>query len=102
MYSLKHEYTLIRNNFYDVITKIRNKKTSLIKNGRNNRDKIKELTQLQNNLKIADELDEIMVHIDIAEQEIRSAAFFFNEAKEILKEGIIKRLESENKKWHHN
>ncbi|PRR15853.1 hypothetical protein CV650_05215 [Borreliella burgdorferi] len=97
MYSLKHEYTLIRNNFYDVITKIRNKKTSLIKNGRNNRDKIKELTQLQNNLKIADELDEIMVHIDIAEQEIRSAAFFFNEAKEILKEGIIKRLESENK-----
>ncbi|WP_459208406.1 hypothetical protein [Borreliella bavariensis] len=28
---LKHEYTLIRNDCYDAITKIRNKKTLLIK-----------------------------------------------------------------------
>ncbi|MCD2332689.1 P12 family lipoprotein [Borreliella americana] len=98
--SLKHGYTLIRNDFYDVTTKIVNKRTALIKNDHNNRNKrnqIKELAQLQNNLKIGDELDEIMVCIDIAEQEIKSAAFFFNEAKESLKEGIIKRLESENR-----
>ncbi|ACO38170.1 conserved hypothetical protein (plasmid) [Borreliella burgdorferi 29805] len=91
--SLKHEYTLIRSDFYDVITKIQNKKISLMKNYHNNRNKIRELVQLQNNLKIGDELDKIMGCIDIAEQEIRSAAFFFDEAKESLKEGIIKRLE---------
>lgn len=96
--SLKHEYSLIRSDFYDVITKIQNKKISLMKNYHNNRDKIRELVQLQNNLKMGDELDEIMGCIDIAEQEIRSAAFFFDEAKESLKEGIIKRLEkSENR-----
>ncbi|WP_210370425.1 P12 family lipoprotein [Borreliella garinii] len=96
--SLKHEYSLIRSDFYDVITKIQNKKISLMKNYHNNRDKIRELVQLQNNLKMGDELDEIMGCIDIAEQEIRSAAFFFGEAKESLKEGIIKRLEkSENR-----
>ncbi|WP_434239316.1 P12 family lipoprotein (plasmid) [Borreliella burgdorferi] len=91
--SLKHEYTLIRSDFYDVITKIQNKKISLMKNSHNNRNKIRELVQLQNNLKIGDELDKIMGCIDTAEQEIRSAAFFFDEAKESLKEGIIKRLE---------
>ncbi|WP_459208402.1 hypothetical protein [Borreliella bavariensis] len=31
MCPLKHEDTLIRNDFYDAITKIRNKKTLLIK-----------------------------------------------------------------------
>lgn len=98
MCSLKHEYTLIRNDFYDVITKIENKKISLMKNYHNNRNKIRELVQLQNNLQIREELDEIRVYIDIAEQEIRSAALFFDEAKESLKEGIIKRLEkSENR-----
>ncbi|WP_330529066.1 P12 family lipoprotein [Borreliella valaisiana] len=97
--SLKHEYTLIKNDFYDVITNIRNKRISLMKNYHNNSNKIRELVKLQNNLKIEieDELDEIMGCIDIAEQEIRSAAFFFDEAKESLKEGIIKRLESENR-----
>lgn len=89
MCSLKHEYTLIRSDFYDVITKIQNKKISLMKNYHNNRNKIRELVQLQNNLKIGNELDEIMGYIDIAEQEIRSAALFFDEAKESLKEGII-------------
>ncbi|MCD2393516.1 P12 family lipoprotein [Borreliella burgdorferi] len=91
--SLKHEYTLIKSDFYDVITKIQNKKISLMKNSHNNRNKIRELVQLQNNLKIGEELDKIMGCIDTAEQEIRSAAFFFDEAKESLKEGIIKRLE---------
>ncbi len=42
-----------------------------MKNYHNNRDKIRELVQLQNNLKMGDELDEIMGYIDIAEQEIR-------------------------------
>ncbi|WP_151073898.1 P12 family lipoprotein [Borreliella turdi] len=95
--SLKHEYTLIRNDFYDVIAEIENKIKSLIKNHHKNRNKITELRQLQNNLKTGNEFDEIMIHIDIAEQDIRTAAFFFNEAKESLKEGIIKRLESENR-----
>ncbi|WP_151060768.1 P12 family lipoprotein [Borreliella turdi] len=96
--SLKHEYTLIKSDFYDVITEIQNKKTSLMKKYYNNRNEIRELARLQNNLKMGDELDEIMSCINIAEQEIRSAALFFDEAKENLKEGIIKRLEkSENR-----
>ncbi|ACO38081.1 P12 family lipoprotein [Borreliella burgdorferi] len=89
MCSLKHEYSLIKSDFY---------KISLIKNYRNNRDKIRKLVQLQNNLKMGDELDEIMGYIDIAEQEIRSAAFFFDEDKESLKEGIIKRLKKSEKR----
>ncbi len=97
MRSLKHEYTSIRSDFYDVIDKINNKITSLMKNRHKNRTKITELRQLQNNLNTENEFDEIMTHIDIAEQDIGSAALFFNEAKESLKEGIIKRLENENR-----
>ncbi|WP_151074392.1 P12 family lipoprotein [Borreliella turdi] len=97
MRSLKHEYTSIKSDFYDVIDKINNKITSLTKNRRENRTKITKLRQLQNNLNTENEFDEIMTRIDIAEQDIGSAALFFNEAKESLKEGIIKRLENENK-----
>ncbi|WP_421115294.1 P12 family lipoprotein [Borreliella valaisiana] len=94
---LKDEYLLISNDFYDVMDKIQNKRTLLRKNYRDNKDKIKELTQLQNELKTYSEFEELIGKIDIAEQEIRSAAFFFDEAKERLKEGIIKRLESKNR-----
>lgn len=53
---------------------------------------------MQNNLNIGrDKLDEIMGYIDIAKQNIRSAALFLCKVKESLKEGIIKRLESENR-----
>lgn len=52
---------------------------------------------MQNNLKMGDKLDEIMGYIDIAKQNIRSAALFLYKVKESLKEGIIKRLESENR-----
>nr|WP_215537688.1 P12 family lipoprotein [Borreliella bavariensis] len=38
-----------------------------------------------------------MSYIDIAKQNIRSAALFLCKVKESLKEGIIKRLESENR-----
>ncbi len=100
MRSLKHEYTSIKSDFYDVIDKINNKITSLMKNRRENRTKITKLRQLQNNLNTENEFDEIMTRIDIAEQDIGSTDLFFNEAKESLKEGIIKRLENENKlKW---
>lgn len=50
---------------------------------------------MQNNLNMGDKLDEIMSYIDIAKQNIRSAALFLCEVKESLKEDIIKRLESE-------
>lgn len=46
---------------------------------------------------MGDKLDEIMSYIDIAKQNIRSAALFLCKVKESLKEGIIKRLESENR-----
>ncbi|WP_410521838.1 P12 family lipoprotein [Borreliella garinii] len=102
---LRNEYHLIRNDFYEVITKIYEKKTSLIKYFSNNEGKIRklvqlkirELVQLQNNLKIEGELDQLIVHIDAAGQGIRSAAFFFDEAQKSLKEGIIKRVESRNR-----
>ncbi|WP_210372611.1 P12 family lipoprotein, partial [Borreliella garinii] len=68
---LRNEYHLIRNDFYEVITKIYEKKTSLIKYFSNNEGKIRklvqlkirELVQLQNNLKIEGELDQLIVHI---------------------------------------
>ncbi|WNZ73089.1 P12 family lipoprotein [Borreliella garinii] len=97
MRSLKHEYTSIKSDFYDVIDKINNKITLLMKNRHKNRTKITELRQLQNNLNTANEFDAIMTQIDIAEQDIGDAALFFNEAKESLREGIIKRLENENR-----
>lgn len=92
---LKDEYALIKDDFYDVMGKIQNKKTLLMKNYKNNRDNIRRLTQLQNELnKQHIELDQLIDKIDIAENEIRSSAFFFDSAQKRLKEGIIKRLES--------
>ncbi|MCD2392268.1 P12 family lipoprotein [Borreliella burgdorferi] len=94
---LKDEYALINSDFYDVIEKIHNKKTSLMENYKNNRDKINKLTQLlQNNLKINIELEQLINMIDMAENEISSAALFFDNAQKRLKESIIKRLESKN------
>lgn len=46
---------------------------------------------------MGDKLDEIMSYIDIAKQNIRAAALFLYKVKKSLKEGIIKRLESENR-----
>lgn len=46
---------------------------------------------------MGDKLDEIMSYIDIAKQNIRAADLFLCKVKESLKEGIIKRLESENR-----
>ncbi|WP_418906241.1 P12 family lipoprotein (plasmid) [Borreliella tanukii] len=92
---LKNEYTSIRDDLYDVIGKIQNKKTLLMKNYKNSKDKIGRLAQLQNELnKQHIELDQLINKIDIAENEIRSAAAFYNKAQERLKESIIKRLES--------
>ncbi len=94
---LKDEYALIKADLYDVIGKINNKKTSLMENPKNNRDKINKLTQLlQNNLKIDSELEKLINMIDMAENEISSAALFFDNAQKRLKESIIKRLESKN------
>ncbi|MCD2372426.1 P12 family lipoprotein [Borreliella burgdorferi] len=98
---LKDEYALINSDFYDVIEKIHNKKTSLMENYNNNRDKINKLTLLQNNLKINIELEQLINMIDIAENEIRSAAFFFDTAQKRLKESIIKRLESKNNRSYY-
>ncbi|WLN25831.1 P12 family lipoprotein (plasmid) [Borreliella valaisiana] len=96
--SLKNEYILIKNDFHEVKTEVRDKKTLLIRNSGSNNYGIKELGQLENDLKIDDELENIMVSIEVAEQYIRSAASFFDEAKEMLEEGIIKRLKREDKK----
>ncbi|OJH14667.1 hypothetical protein ER70_07310, partial (plasmid) [Borreliella bissettiae] len=93
---LKDEYALIKADLYDVFEKIHNKKTSLMENYKNNRDKINKLTQLQNNLNIDTELEQLINMIDIAENEISSAAFLFENAQKRLKESIIKRLESKN------
>ncbi|WP_215536337.1 P12 family lipoprotein [Borreliella bavariensis] len=92
---LKDEYVLIKHDLYDVMEKIQNKKTSLVENFKNNRNKIGELAKLQNQLKIENiELDNLIYKIDIAENEIRSADSFFGDAQKKLKESIIKRLES--------
>ncbi|WKD00288.1 P12 family lipoprotein [Borreliella bissettiae] len=93
---LKDEYALIKADLYDVFEKIHNKKTPLMENYKNNRDKINKLTQLQNNLNIHTELEQLINMIDIAENEISSAAFLFENAQKRLKESIIKRLESKN------
>ncbi len=98
---LKDEYALIKADLYDVIGKINNKKTSLMENYKNNRDKINKLTLLQNNLKIEIELEQLINIINIAENEIRSAAFFFDTAQKMLKESIIKRLESKNNRSYY-
>ncbi|APS99298.1 hypothetical protein Bmayo_04565 (plasmid) [Borreliella mayonii] len=97
---LKDEYTLIETDLSDVKEKIKNKKMSLMGNHRENRDKINQLTQLQNNLKIDIKLEKLLNNIDIAENIIRSAALFFDSAQKRLKESIIKRLESKNNKYY--
>ncbi|WP_418905161.1 P12 family lipoprotein (plasmid) [Borreliella finlandensis] len=98
--ALKDEYTLIKTDFYNVKEKIENKKMSLMVNRRENRDKINQLTQLQNTLKIDIELDKLINNIDITENIIRSAALFFDIAQKRLNESIIKRLESKNNKYY--
>ncbi|WNZ74075.2 hypothetical protein [Borreliella garinii] len=55
------------------------------KNDHNNRNHTKKLTQLKNNLNMGDKLDEIMSYIDIAKQNIRSAALFLCKVKGSLK-----------------
>ncbi len=52
---------------------------------------------MQNNLKIDLELEALINKINIATQEIESAAVFFNKAQESLKESIIKRLKNKNR-----
>lgn len=95
---LKDEYISIKNDFDDVISNIKNRKTSLMSNYKDNKDKINKLTQLQNTSKTYnDEFDKFINKIDIVEQEIRSAAFFFDRAQKNLKDSIIKRLESKKK-----
>lgn len=94
---LKDEFILIKDDFNNVMSKIQSKKASLMENLNNNKNKIRELAQLQNELKIGFEFDEFINKIDMAEQEIRSAALFFDIAQKSLEESIIKRLESKNK-----
>ncbi|WP_418906291.1 P12 family lipoprotein (plasmid) [Borreliella tanukii] len=95
--NIKKRYVSINSDFQDVREKIYNELTSLNKNYSINKTKIKELTQLQNNLKIDLELENLINKIDIATQEIESAAVFFNKAQESLKESIIKRLKNKNR-----
>lgn len=95
--NIKKRYVSINSDFQDVREKIHNELTTLKKNYSINKTKIKELTQLQNNLKIDLELETLINKINIATQEIESAAVFFNKAQESLKEGIIKRLKNKNR-----
>ncbi|WKC75627.1 P12 family lipoprotein [Borreliella yangtzensis] len=95
--NIKNRYVSIKSDFQDVREKIHNELTTLKKNYNNNKTKIKELAQLQNNLKIDLELENLINKIDIATQEIESAAVFFNKAQESLKESIITRLKNRNR-----
>ncbi|WP_330529058.1 P12 family lipoprotein [Borreliella valaisiana] len=95
--NIKKRYVSIKSDFQDVREKIHNELTTLKKNYSINKTKIKELAQLQNNLKIDLELENLINKIDIATQEIESAAVFFNKAQESLKESIIKRLKNNNR-----
>lgn len=95
--NIKKRYVSINSDFQDVREKIYNELTTLKKNYSINKTKIKELTQLQNNLKIDLELEALINKINIATQEIESAAVFFNKAQESLKESIIKRLKNKNR-----
>ncbi|WP_215536053.1 P12 family lipoprotein [Borreliella bavariensis] len=97
--ALKDEYALIKADLHDVLEKIQNKKTPLMGNYKNNRDKINKLAKLEeDNLKIDSELEKLINKINIAENEIISAALFFDKANKRLEESIIKRLESRNKR----
>ncbi|WP_215540932.1 P12 family lipoprotein [Borreliella bavariensis] len=95
--NIKKIYVSIKSDFQDVREKIHNELTTLKKNYSINKTKIKELAQLQNNLKIDLELENLINKIDIATQEIESADVFFNKAQESLKESIIKRLKNKNR-----
>lgn len=95
--NIKKRYVSIKSDFQDVREKIHNELTTLKKNYSINKTKIKELAQLQNNLKMDLELETLINKIDIATQEIESAAVFFNKAQESLKESIIKRLKNKNR-----
>lgn len=95
--NIKKRYVSIKSDFQDVREKIHDELTTLKKNYSINKTKIKELVQLQNNLKIDLKLENLINEIDIATQEIESAAVFFNKAQESLKESIIKRLKNKNR-----
>ncbi|WP_420025769.1 P12 family lipoprotein [Borreliella valaisiana] len=92
IYNLKKKCVSIRSDFQDVREKIYNELTSLNKNYINNKNKIKKLAQLQNDLKIDIELEKLIYEIDIAKQNIESAAAFYNKVQESLKESIIKTI----------
>ncbi|ADQ31299.1 putative lipoprotein (plasmid) [Borreliella burgdorferi JD1] len=94
---LKNEYALIRGNFYDVLHDIQNKLISMKEDYKKNKDKIRILTQLLNKSRMWGELDRLINDIEIAEQEIKSAATIFKAAQESLKDSIIQRLKNNNK-----
>ncbi|MCR8910036.1 hypothetical protein CV657_05685 [Borreliella burgdorferi] len=94
---LKNEYALIRGNFYDVLHDIQNKLMSMKEDYKKNKDKIRILTQLLNKSRMWGELDRLINDIEIAEQEIKSAATIFKAAQESLKDSIIQRLKNNNK-----
>ncbi|ABF82182.1 P12 family lipoprotein [Borrelia hermsii] len=94
-HELKDRYERVRADFYDIMEKIQSERTSLSKKHKENIEKIRKLTQLQNRLnEERSNLDMLMTQVDSGLNERISAKCLFEEAQKTLKEAITKRLES--------
>ncbi|WP_330730384.1 P12 family lipoprotein [Borrelia turicatae] len=101
---LKSEYEQLSADLHDILLKVQNKlqeKRNFLKvnhRGNDNRIKIQRqihcLNKFREQLKIDLDLERLMNNVDIAIQDIGSAEFFFERAKNNLKEAITKRLEN--------
>ncbi|WP_434757270.1 P12 family lipoprotein (plasmid) [Borrelia puertoricensis] len=96
---LKDRYERGRADFYDIMGKIQSERISLTKKRKENIEKIRKLTQLQN--KLNDErsnLERLMNEVEVGLNELESARYFFGEAQKTLKEAITERLRSKKRR----
>ncbi|UPA19160.1 P12 family lipoprotein [Borrelia puertoricensis] len=88
-----------RADFYDIMGKIQSERISLTKKRKENIEKIRKLTQLQN--KLNDErsnLERLMNEVEVGLNERSSAKYFFEDSEKILKEAITDRLRNNKRR----
>ncbi|UPA11340.1 P12 family lipoprotein (plasmid) [Borrelia parkeri] len=96
----KDRYELGRADFYDIMGKFQSERISLTKKRKENIEKIRKLTQLQN--KFNDErsnLERLMNEVDSGFNELESAKYFFEKAEKTLRESMIERLRNKRRSY---
>ncbi|UPA14079.1 P12 family lipoprotein [Borrelia turicatae] len=97
-FKLKSEYELLESSFYNILSKLQNKRGSY---PRDNKTKRQQLIQLCNQLNDQrSQIDMLRIKVDNGLDERRSAEFFFNKSQETLREAITERLRKNKRRYY--